>query len=311
MTDLADLGAAEKFLREHANMLFSYATKDRGRQREPHGEPLQVTVVTGYHKTTHWGMMVLNRKTRLASGALSVEFPLPPAQVNATASYGFSSSVGNFPGATSMRRGPDKPGPRNQSVFIRGFHMMRRPFRSLGYTLYSIEDTNLLDVQVGKLTEPLHVDPFPEDPFGNSTFPNTSSQSHDDDASASMTTSHVLAVIDTIVQDLHARAANKPGTSFTLNDLISTSSPSGTEEAYPVCPRFPDIHFWYTDNLLHIKDVIKERPRSVLIYQDGRTSKASKIAKEYVWPFSRVFLRQLFIIQSTVAPYGVNQRNYL
>jgi len=226
MTDLADLGAAEKFLREHANMLFYYATADRGRKREPHGEPLQVTVVTGYHKTTHWGMMVLNRKTRFASGGLSVEFPLPPARMEATGGYGFSSTVGNFPGATSMRRGPDKPGPRNQSVFVRGFHIMSRKFvfgiksRQATWQLDSIE------------FEPLETYSLPVDPFGTSSsaaaFPHTQFGVHQ--TSTPTLTADVLTDLDPIIRRFQKMARKKARRDFTLDDLISPMAAGNSEE---------------------------------------------------------------------------------
>lgn len=71
-------------------------------------------------------MMVLSQKSHFASGALSVDFPLRPANIEANASYGFARSIGNIPGVMSMKRGPDKPGHRNQCIFVRGFHITGR-----------------------------------------------------------------------------------------------------------------------------------------------------------------------------------------
>jgi len=214
MTDLADLGTAENFLQKHAHTLFSYATEDRGRKRDHHGEPLQVTIVTGYHKTTHWGMMVLNRKSRLASGALSVEFPLPPAQVEANAAYGFSKTIGNFPGATSMRRGPDRPGLRNQSVFVRGFHIMSRRF------MFGLESRKKKEkvtptasrVVTIRSSRFLYDDYYPAEPF-------------DDLATG------VFSL------QTQAETTKTAGTDFTLNDLVPALRKGNTENTL-VCPIF-------------------------------------------------------------------------
>jgi hypothetical protein len=129
MTDLKSFTSAQNFLKNHAKALYRYATVDRERVPDHVREPLRLCVVTGYHKMTHWGMMVLSRKGRFASSALSVEFPLPPTKIEANASYGFEKSAGNIPGATSMKRGPDDPGLRNQCVFVRGFHITGRRHR--------------------------------------------------------------------------------------------------------------------------------------------------------------------------------------
>jgi len=261
MTDLADLGTAENFLQKHAHTLFSYATEDRGRKRDHHGEPLQVTIVTGYHKTTHWGMMVLNRKSRLASGALSVEFPLPPAQVEANAAYGFSKTIGNFPGATSMRRGPDRPGLRNQSVFVRGFHIMSRKFV---FGLASRKKRTILSPSLSRRaldrTQGLLYDNFfPAEPFDDLT-------------------SGVFSL------QTQAESTKTTGTDFTLNNLVPALREGETENTL-VCLGFSCFISLHTEDSPNMKEVDQQKPESSSkskTQDSDNTAQTSKIYREHV-----------------------------
>ena len=127
IADAKALLPIKSFLRQHVSRLWEFAMKDKGRLDPDRSRPLDLCVVTGFHKTTDWGMAVLRQKVKSHNIGMRIDYPFSPKAVSINSpTYGMQKIQSDVPGLSNIRTGPDMPGPRNQCVFVRGYHILAR-----------------------------------------------------------------------------------------------------------------------------------------------------------------------------------------
>jgi len=127
IADAKALLPIKSFLRQHVSRLWEFAMKDKGRLDPDRSRPLDLCVVTGFHKTTDWGMAVLRQKVKSHNIGMRIDYPFSPKAVSINSpTYGMQKIQSDVPGLSNIRTGPDIPGPRNQCVFVRGYHILAR-----------------------------------------------------------------------------------------------------------------------------------------------------------------------------------------
>ena len=161
ITDAKALLPIRSFLCQHASRLWQFAMTDKGRLDTDRSSPLDLCFVTGFHKTTDWGMAVLRKKIKSNNIGMRIDYPFSPKGVSINSpTYATQKIQSDVPGLSNIRTGPDIPGPRNQCVFVRGYHILaRRSFlRTRKEYIYQHSSASSMRLRGGSDTSPVWED---------------------------------------------------------------------------------------------------------------------------------------------------------